>query len=53
MGNREAKLTMVLAFLTGPLLTQLMAAQYPETYKVGAAADISGIAQVCHEVLIS
>lgn len=35
MGNVEAKVTMVLAFFTGPVLTQLLAAQYMDTYKVG------------------
>lgn len=36
MGNWEARVTMILAFLTGPLFTQMMAAQYPATYKVSA-----------------
>lgn len=35
MGNLEAKVTMILAFFTGPVLTQLLAAQYMDTYKVG------------------
>jgi hypothetical protein len=46
MGNWEAKLTMGLAFLTGPLLTQLLAAQYPATYKVSAVPQIVTVRKV-------
>jgi hypothetical protein len=40
MGNTEARLTMVAAFFTGPVLTQLIAAQNMATYKVGAVTGV-------------
>lgn len=33
MANNLARLTMLAAFITGPLFTQMLAARYAETYK--------------------